>query len=227
MQAGGIEMVRRWAGNSKRWLAAFLETAPSNSAIVSVIAMGSAVRERGHRRSDFDLLLIYRGMRPVIKAPLEVDIRFSAIERIDDQIANGHEIVGWALKFGTAIYDPRGDWDRLQQSWRHRIPLPSAMEARNRGQDALARATEMLEIGDESAADDLVLAALTQFARERLIKSGVFPASRPELPDQLRKIDEHDPLARVLEDAMYGEPAPNALISELEELQLQLPAGGE
>ena len=219
MQTDRVAVIRRWAGDSERWLAAFLEAAPSNSSIIAIIVMGSAVRERGHRRSDFDLLLIYRGKRPVIKAPLEVDIRFLAIERIDDEIAKGHEILCWALKFGTALYDPQDYWDHLQQSWSKRIPLPSAIDARDRGQQALTRAAEMLQVGDESAADDLVLAALTQFARERLIKNDVFPASRPELPDQLRQIHEDDPLAEILEDAMYGDSMPSNLINQLKQMQ--------
>ncbi|MGA2034667.1 MAG: hypothetical protein ABSG68_20660 [Thermoguttaceae bacterium] len=186
-----------------------------NSSIASLVVLGSAVRERGHRRSDFDLLLIYRGKRPVIKAPMEVDIRFLAIERIDEKIAEGHEILCWALKFGTALYDPQRYWDHLQGSWSNRVPFPSAMEAEDRGQQALARAAEMLQIGDESAADDLLLAALTQFARKRLIENRVFPASRPELPEQLQRIDQDDPLAKLLYDAMYGDPVPGDVIKAL------------
>jgi hypothetical protein len=177
--------------------------------------MGSAVRERGHRRSDFDLLVIHRGKRPPIKPPVEVDIRFVSLERINDQISKGHEVVGWALKFGSAIYDPEGIWRNLQQSWGDHIPLPSAAQAGERGRQALARAAEMLDAEDESAADDLLLAALTQFVRERLIRSDIFPASRPELPDQLRDVDRNDPLARLLEKAMQEESSPRELMSEL------------
>ncbi len=219
MVTGTISVVRRWVGGSERWLTAFLEEAPSNSSIVSIVVMGSAVRARGHRRSDFDLLLIYRGKRPAIKAPMEVDIRFFAIERIDEKIAEGNEILCWALKFGTALYDPQRYWDHLHASWGDRIPLPSAMEAGDRGKQALARATEMLQIGDESATDDLILAALTQFARKRLIENRIFPASRPELPDQLREIDQNDRLARLLYDAMYGDPVPSDVIGALMELE--------
>jgi hypothetical protein len=182
--------------------------------------MGSAVRERGRRRSDFDLLVIYRGMRPSIKAPVEVDIRFVGVERINDQIGNRHEILGWALKFGTAIYDPMSTWRNLQQSWGNQVPLPSATQARERGKQALARAREMLEVEDESAADDLLLAALTQFVRERLIRSGIFPASRPELPDQLREIDKDDPLAGLLEKAMEEESSLRDLMNALKTMQL-------
>lgn len=78
----------------------------------------------------------------------------------------------------------------------------------------------MLEVEDESAADDLLLAALTQFVRERLIRSGIFPASRPELPDQLREIDKDDPLAGLLEKAMEEESSLRDLMNALKTMQL-------
>ena len=85
----------------------------------------------------------------------------------------------------------------------------------------------MLQIGDESAADDLILAALTQFARKRLIENGVFPASRPELPDQLREIDQNDPVARLLYDAMYADPVPSDVIDGLKEMKRALSSADE
>jgi hypothetical protein len=74
----------------------------------------------------------------------------------------------------------------------------------------------MLKIGDDSAADDLILAGLTQLVRARLIESRIFPASRPELPQQLRIISQQDPLAQILEDAMYGDFAPCDLLHRLD-----------
>jgi hypothetical protein len=127
----------------------------------------------------------------------------------------GHEILCWALKFGTPIYDLNDTWQSLQSSWSNRLPLPSAAEAKQRAELALNRADEMLAVEDESAADDLILAALTQFVRERLINYGVFPASRPELPSQLLEIDELDPLANLLQDAMYKEQSPQDLMKRL------------
>jgi hypothetical protein len=76
----------------------------------------------------------------------------------------------------------------------------------------------MLGIGDDSAADDLILAGATQLVRERLIKSEVFPASRPELPGQLRTISPHNPLAQILEDAMYRDIAPSDLLDRIDAL---------
>lgn len=212
-------MIRRWIGGAKQWLSKFLDSAPLTRSIVAVVVMGSVVRERGHRRSDFDLLVVYRGKRPAIKAPLEVDIRFVEVDQMEDQVSEGQEIVCWALQFGTALYDPEQCWHRIQKSWTGRVPLPSMSDARSRGEKSLARAVEMLQLGDESAADDLVLAALTQFVRERLIKSGVFPASRPELPNQLRELSKNDPLAQLLDEAMFDDSDPTELVSRLKHIQ--------
>ena len=205
--------IRHWAGGSRQWMHTFLEDAPSRPEVLALVAMGSAVRDRGHGRSDFDILIVYRGIRPTIEAPMEVDLRFARYEELNDLVAKGNEIVCWAMKFGIGLYDPEDRWGQLGHSWRGRIPLPSAIEARKRAVEALKRTEEMLQLGDESAADDLVLASLTQFARERLLRNGVFPASRPELPDQLRALNKGDSLAKLLESAMYGDsPAENLLM---------------
>ena len=221
-QPSQFAMIRSWIGASKQWLSHFLDRAPSERSIIAIVVMGSVVRQRVHRRSDFDLLVVYQERRPAIKAPLEVDIRFVSVDGIDKQISEGQEIVCWALQFGCALYDPKLFWHRMGRLWAGRVPLPSAAEARARGIKNLARAVEMLEFGDESAADDLVLSALTQFVRERLISGGVFPASRPELPNQLRTLCKNDPLARLLDEAMYGDCDPAELVFELNNLQAEV-----
>lgn len=217
-QAAKFPMIRRWIGSTRQWLSAFLETAPSNTSIIAIVVMGSVVRDHSHRRSDFDLLLIHRGKRPSIKTPPEVDLRLVSTDRIEQLISEGQEIVCWALQFGSALYDPELFWHNLEQSWTGRVPFPSAREARARGQKTLSRAIEMLQSGDDSAADDLVLAALTQFARERLILAGVFPASRPELPKQLRELNKNDALAQILDDAMFNESDPADLVNTLQQV---------
>lgn len=218
LAADNINSVQRWVGSSRGWLTRFLADAPLLPEVIAVIAMGSAVRDRSHRRSDFDVLVVYEASRPSLKAPMEVDVRFAAAEHLDELVSSGNEIVCWALTFGVPLFDPHGRWDRLQAEWSGRIPLPAASEARSRATATLARAKEMLEIEDESAADDLVLAALTQLARERLINAGIYPASRPELPDQLRAINRDDRLATLLETAMFGNSAATVLLNAAEEL---------
>lgn len=214
-----LKVVRRWVGNSEDWVKRFLDEAHAVRSVVCVVAMGSAVRDRGHRRSDLDLLVLFRGKRPSLKPPLEVDIRLYPVETVEEHLAAGHEVLGWAMKFGTAIYDPEGAWELLQIKFGGRVQLPSATEATDRARKSLAQAREMLQIGDESAADDLILAGLTQLVRERLIQGHVFPSSRPELPSQLRAISPENPLAQILEDAMYAEVAPTELLRRLDKLQ--------
>ena len=49
----------------------------------------------------------------------------------------------------------------------------------------------MTEIGDHTAAAELQVSLLTHLARAALSNVGMFPKSRPELPQQLRDISEH------------------------------------
>jgi hypothetical protein len=211
-----LRVVRRWVGNSEHWLKQLLERAPSIPSIVSIVVMGSAVRDRSHRRSDFDLLILYRDKRPSLRPPLEVDIRMYPMANAAERLREGHEIIGWAMQFGIDLYDPENVWKSLRTQFANRVPLPSAAEAIERGQKSRLRAHEMLSIGDESAADDLVLAAATQFVRADLINHGVFPASRPELPDQLRQVSPGTQLANILDDAMYGDAGPQNLLNRLD-----------
>ena len=105
-----------------------------------------------------------------------------------------------------------------------RLPLPSADVARGRAEKSIELGKELLAAGDESAASELVLSALTQYVRSRLIRLRVYPASRPEIFDQLRAVSPGDPLAQLLEEALYGEIEVRALIARLDcfrrELQL-------
>ncbi len=218
LAAYNLDSVRRWVGSSRPWLTAFLADAPLLPQVVAVVAMGSAVRDRSHRRSDFDTLIVHTGSRPSVKAPMEVDVRFAAAEQLDELVSTGNEIVCWALVFGVALFDPQDRWELLQTEWSGRVPLPSASEARSRATATLARAREMMEVDDESAADDLILAALTQLARERLINAGIFPASRPELPYQLLALERGDRLAALLESAMFGDLPATELLEAADRL---------
>jgi predicted nucleotidyltransferase len=216
MRNDTLSAVRRWVGGSKDWLEQFLLCARSNTSIAAIVAMGSAVRERGHRRSDFDLLVLHRGKRPAIEAPIEVDVRWYTVEKVESLLAAGNEIICWAIKFGVPLLDSSGIWAELHASWADRLPLPSASEASSRGQRSLQKAREMLDAGDDAAANDLLLAAATQFVRDQLIGRGIFPASRPELPRQLLAVSHSDPLAVLLEEAMYQDDDPSELATRLE-----------
>jgi hypothetical protein len=63
--------------------------------------------------------------------------------------------------------------------------------------------TNLLQLGDADAVREQAVSYLTHLARAELLNAGVYPASRPELPEQLREIGDDDlagRLDRVLEE---------------------------
>ena len=72
-------------------------------------------------------------------------------------------------------------------------------------------ALDLLAVGDVEAASEELMFAVTHVARAILLKEGVFPLSRPELPAQLR--DSEPDIARLLEDLISGDPTVSSLMS--------------
>jgi len=81
------------------------------------------------------------------------------------------------------------------------MPFPSAEVADERVERAWKLYAELNEMGDEDAAQEQRLVALTQAARAKLIRHRVYPAARSELPEQLRGINETT-LAEMLTQAL-------------------------
>jgi predicted nucleotidyltransferase len=180
-----------------------LKLAPDNSNIGAVIAVGSAVRPNVPS-SDLDLIVICNDPS-LLKAntPLEVDLRSYAAHDIDALVGSGHDMLGWAIKFGRALYQRDHYWDRMVESWRHRLPLPSAGLARERATAACRRLAKVVEFNDAEAAHEQAVACLTHLARAELLDRGIYPASRPELAEQLRTAGNRqlaDWLDRILQD---------------------------
>lgn len=219
MSDSKLAAVQRWIGDSEAWVRALLARDLGGEGIVTIVMMGSAIRNRGHRRSDVDLLVVYRGERPKLRPPVEVDIRYQPLAGLEAVAKTGHEIVTWALKFGVVLYDPENIWSALQLQLGSNLRLPDEKEARERARRSLRVCGEMISAGDEEAASDLILAALTQLVRAELISRGVFPASRPELPVQLKALDPTNQLAELLSDAMYSDRNPGELYTQVASLR--------
>ena len=116
---------------------------------------------------------------------------------------DGDDYPGWALRFGTPLRDPGGWWAEHAAAeienphwpdWR-----PKVEHARKR----IRMAFELLEVGDVDAASEELLFAASHVARAILLKQGVFPLSRPELPSQLKDVDPS--LAGLLAELIEGE----------------------
>lgn len=222
-QEDSLASVKCWIGKSRKWAESFFSELNRLKNVKTVVLLGSTIRQRVHPRSDFDILLVYEGVEPPkVNAPIEVDLRMYSANELDKKLGERDEILCWALKYGIVAFDSDGLWASLAVKVGDQIPLPSRAEAESRGRKSLNRAIEMLDNHDEEAADDLVLAALTQIARGILIAWNVFPASRPELPSQLRSLFPHHPVADVLDEAMFGNSSPSKLIDKAKLLIDQL-----
>jgi predicted nucleotidyltransferase len=187
-QPADLRVIRRWPSAAARtWVEQFTATACASALVDAIVVIGSAVRAHGHRKSDLDLIVIYNTAPPATDdAPIDVDIRVFPREQVDDRIAEGHDLLGWAIHFGVAVCDHGGYWADLATRWRHSLPWPSPAIAVKRATRTESLARELLASGDEDAALELATAMLTHRARAHLLQAGIYPASRPELPEQLR-----------------------------------------
>ena len=195
----------RWPTEASReWSENFLNSARDDLSITAVIAIGSAVRPNA-TAADLDLLVICRESLNVRRSrPMEVDLRVYRADDVDRLVAEGHDVLGWAIKFGQVLFQRSGFWDMTLSRWKNDLPLPSPETSRVRAQETHRRFLNVLEIGDVDAAHEQAISYLTHLAWAELLEGGIFPASRRELPSQLRAIDSQV-LADSLESLLDGD----------------------
>ncbi len=195
-------IVLRWpTEKSKLWLSSFMEQVERDANVVAVIAVGSTIRS-DVKSEDLDLVVLCEDLnRFRYKAPIEVDLRTFAMSEVHENLSKGHPLLGWAAKFGEALFERDSIWTELTATWRASVPLPDPKLARQQADKVLEQYDVVREMGDEAAAAELHLSHLTLIARAVLSERGVYPASRPELVEQLRSIGE-SALASELEDAI-------------------------
>lgn len=190
----------RWPTEaSMRWTENLLDSIRDDLSITAVIAIGSAVRPNGGA-ADLDLVVICREPLNLNRSrPMEVDLRVYRTNDVDRLIAEGHDVLGWAIKFGQVLFQRSGFWDMTLSRWKSELPWPSPDTPRVRAEKARRRFKNVLEIGDLDAALEQAISYLTHLAWAELLKRGLFPASRRELPSQLRAVESHR-----LADALDG-----------------------
>ena len=191
--AESIPDIRRWpTPRAKAWTLQFLAEGMDNDNVIAVVAVGSAVRP-AVPSVDLDLVVICKEPSTLhAKPPLEIDLRTYRADQVQQDVAQGNDILGWAIRFGRVLFQRDGYWNAIVESWRDRLPLPSPTAATRRAEEALHRLTKVFELRDLDAAEELALSYATHLARAQLLKRKVYPASRPELPAQLRQIGAHD-----------------------------------
>lgn len=217
LQNSSLAPIRRWpTAHAKEWVENFVKRTVTDPQVLAVVAVGSSVRE-GVQSNDLDLVAIVQHDLGSYKEhpPLEVDLRIYANDGLETQIRQGHDYLGWAVRFGVVILEKNAFWSKMVSTLNDQIPLPSALVARERAITAYRHFRAVLEVGDEDAALEQVVSMLTHLARAELVEAGVYPASRPELPQQLAAVGRI-PIARLLSKALHGKTRPGKLLKELE-----------
>ena len=207
------EAVLRWpTPRSRQWVTDFLERAEQDNNVLAVIAVGSAIRP-DVSSEDVDLVVLCREAGSFgEEAPIEVDLRAYDAASAASRVSGGHHLLGWTLEFGKLLFQKDHVWDDLVAGFPEGPPLPSPKKVRECAQTARGHVEELLRIGDEDAAREQLTSLLTHLSREALIRHGVYPASRPELPAQLRDAGESQ-LAHCLQDALgSGEQSVSELL---------------
>jgi len=189
LSSAEVPEIRRWpTPRSREWTLQLLKKAANDENIAAVVAIGSAVRP-AVPSADLDLVVICKEPSEMrARPPLEIDLRKYRVDHVQEKLAAGDDILGWAIKFGRVLFQRNRYWNDLEESWRDRVPLPSPHVATKRANEAHCRLKKVLDLQDIDAAEELALSYATHLARAELLKRGVYPASRPELPSQLRKV---------------------------------------
>ena len=182
----------RWPTEaSMQWTESFLDSARDDLSIAAVVAIGSAVRQNAVT-ADLDLVVICREPLNVSRSrPMEVDLRVYQADEVDRLIAEGHDVLGWAVRYGQVLFQRAGFWDMTLRRWKDELPLPTPEVPRVRARETRRRFLNVLEIGDIDAALEQAVSYLTHLAWGELLEAGIFPASRRELPSQLRAVESH------------------------------------
>ena len=141
--------------------------------------------------TDVDLLYVYVGQPlSVADHPLDVDIRQYSANVVAERIADSQDVLSWAIRFGQVICERDSYWTTLACTWSKHLSLPNPDVAEERASRAARVYEQLLEMGDNDAALEQQITVLTHLAWARLLRAGVHPASRPELPEQLRAVGD-------------------------------------
>lgn len=192
----------RWPSDAARdWAMGVIEDLSASSKTLAVVFFGSSVRPVSSV-GDLDVLIVFEGDEPELAdVPIDVDVRCYADSIVPELIERGHDLLGWAIRYGVVAYERNSYWSALRKDWLPKLPFPSAEIAEERAKRAEGLLRKLQTIGDDDASAEQYLSVLTHRARTFLLRRGIFPISRPELADQLRLAGQTE-LARQLDLAL-------------------------
>jgi hypothetical protein len=166
-----------------------------------------------------DFLVISDGQAELdAPRPIDVDLRIFHRCEVEQRLGEGNDLLGWAMHFGRTVFDRDQYWATIRSEWAGKVPSPSPAACFARALRFEGFARELLATGDRDAALEQVIGMLTHRGRATLLEARIYPASRPELPAQLRKIGRHhlaDSLECVLRRRRIGTRVLEDIIARL------------
>ena len=163
----------------------------------TVVLVGSGARDATNSRSDLDILVIDRHVPDIrLQQPGNVHLQQFSRSEFMGRLEDGDDYPGWALRFGIPMHDPDGWWAKQVAMELENPHWPDWEPKLKHAEKRMNMASALLEVGDNEAASEEFMFAASHIARAMLIKRGVFPLSRPELPSQLEDVEPE--LAQVL-----------------------------
>ena len=152
----------------------------------AVVLVGSAARDKNDENSDIDLLIINNTTHIKSPAILGFHVQHTTEAEFLANLAKGEDFEAWAVRFGIPIRS-NPSWERIAHAespgvwpnWRTKI-----QHAARR----LFIGDALLNMGDLDASREELLYSLGHISRGLLLKSNIFPLSRPELSEQVHEI---------------------------------------
>ena len=187
----------------------------------TVVVIGSAARGAMNGRSDIDVLVLRDDdHRILLERPGNVHLQQESRSQFLDRLECGDDYPGWALRFGVPVRDPDGWWAKNVADELNAPHWPDWNPKVDHARKRMNMALTLLEIGDVEASSEELMFAVSHVARAILLKKGLFPLSRPELPAQLR--DSEPDIARLLEYLISGDSTVASLVSGQELLERRI-----
>jgi len=156
---------------------------------------GSTARKRRTAISDLDYHVI--GKRPdVSDLPGDVDVVATSATRFRSCLIEGDDFIQWTLRCGCILYD-----GGVMRTGVQLIVEGDLWPSGRRKLESLAihraEVERLIQMSDQSAAQEQLRAMLTTAARGLLLQARAFPLARKELPAQLEQAG-YVPLADAL-----------------------------
>ncbi|MDE2758580.1 MAG: nucleotidyltransferase domain-containing protein, partial [Acidobacteriota bacterium] len=168
----------------------------------AAVLVGSVARGTSTERSDIDILFVseHRLRRP--RCAAQVHAQLFVTDELHRKLRSGDDLPSWCIRFGVPIVDP-GIWQKITgcpeaaqwPDWKLKITHATRR---------LILASDLLRVGDLSAASEETLYALTHTARAMLLRTDVFPLSRPEMVEQVATAG-YPSLAKLLQQLLAAE----------------------